>query len=106
MEIDDELLFLLGEQAPLDIGAEVVGPPEAAALAAAAEAGELGEGAPAALPVGDDEVDELPILIRSPRPLLHLLLVTARLPPHFLASGPSSFLPGVVQSLHFSPTFK
>lgn len=57
MEVDDELFFGLIKQTPLQIRAEVVGPTEAAALAAAAEAGELGEGSPTTVAIGDDEGD-------------------------------------------------
>jgi hypothetical protein len=44
--------------------------------------GELGYGAPATLAIGEDEGDELLVLLRRPRPLLQPNLVAARLPPH------------------------
>jgi len=45
--------------------------------------GELGHGAPAALAVGEEEADELLVLLRRPRALLQPHLVAARLPPHY-----------------------
>jgi hypothetical protein len=50
---------------------------------------ELGDDAPAAVAVGEEEADELLVLLRRPRPLLHAHLVAARLPPH---RSPSSLL--------------
>jgi hypothetical protein len=44
--------------------------------------GKLGHGAPAALAVGEEEGDELLVLLRRPRALLQPHLVAARLPPH------------------------
>jgi hypothetical protein len=35
VELDDDVLFLLGDVPPLDVGPKVVDPPQAAALAAA-----------------------------------------------------------------------
>lgn len=49
MEAEDEIFFIGGDLAALDGRAEVVHPPEAAALAAAEESGALWEGSPAAL---------------------------------------------------------
>jgi hypothetical protein len=43
---------------------------------------ELGDDAPAAVTVGEEEADELLVLLRRPRALLHANLVAARLPPH------------------------
>ena len=57
MERDDVVLLLLREAAALEVGAEVVGPAEAAALAAAEQAGELGDEPPAAMAVGEEEGD-------------------------------------------------
>ena len=71
MEVNDQLLLLLRQEPSLQVGAEVVGPAEAAALAAAAEVSELGDSAPAALAVVEDEVDELLVLLGSPWALLH-----------------------------------
>jgi hypothetical protein len=82
VEVDDELLLGVGEEAALEVGAEVVCPPEAAALAAAEQPGELRHGAPAAMAVGQDEAHQLLVLLRRPRPPLHPQLVAARLPPH------------------------
>jgi hypothetical protein len=50
---------------------------------AVARTGELRHGAPAALPVAEDEADELLVLFRRPRALLQPHLLAARLPPHF-----------------------
>ena len=83
MEVDDEALLVVGEEAALEVGAEVVGPAEAAALAAAQQPRHLGHGAPAAAPaVAEDEAHELLVLLRRPRAALHAQLVAARLPPH------------------------
>jgi hypothetical protein len=82
VEVDDDLLLGVREEAALEVRAEVVGPAQAAALAAAQQARELGHRAPAAMAVGQDEVDELAVLLRRPRPPLHPKLVAARLPPH------------------------
>ena len=82
MKFDDEFVFLLGEVAPLEIGAEVVDPAEAAALAAAEEAGSLGEGAPAALAVGADVGHEPIVFFFSPCAFVCVSLLTARRPSH------------------------
>jgi hypothetical protein len=47
--------------------------------------GKLGHGAPAALAVGEEEADELLVLLRRPRPLLQTHLVAAWLPPHLMS---------------------
>ena len=79
VEADDEGLLVGGEVAALDVRAEVVGPAETAALAAAVEAGELGQAAPAAVPVLIYVVDEQLVLLRRPRAFLHpRVLVAAR----------------------------
>jgi hypothetical protein len=39
--------------------------------------------------VGEEEGDELQVLIHRPRPLLHARLVTARLPPHHYSPSPN-----------------
>lgn len=82
MKINDQLLLRLVEEAPLQVGAEVVGPAEAAALPAAAKAGQFGDGPPTALAIGEDEVNELLVFLGRPRALLHPELVTTRLPTH------------------------
>ena len=85
MKADDESLLVDGEVAALDVGAEVVGPPEAAALAAAVQAGGLGQAAPAAdVPAPPlDVLHQRPVLLLSPRPLLHSdVVAAARRPPH------------------------
>lgn len=82
MEINDQLLFLFSEEAALQVRAEVVSPAEAAALATAAEAGELRDSAPAAVAIGEDERYELPIFLSRPWSFLHTQLITARLPAH------------------------
>ena len=71
MEVNDQLLLGLRQEPSLQVGAEVVGPAEAAALAATAEASKLRDSAPAALAVVEDEVDELLVLLCSPWALLH-----------------------------------
>ena len=48
---------------------------------------ELGDDAPAAVAVGEEEADELLVLLRRPRALLHAHLVAARLPPHLSGEG-------------------
>lgn len=68
--MDDELLFVLGEPPPLDVRAEVVRPPEAAALATPVEARELRQPSPAPVAVLLNVVREQLILLRRPRPLL------------------------------------
>ena len=79
VEVDDELLLVVGKPAALDVRAEVVCPAEAAALAAAVEPGELGQAAPAPVPVLIDVVDQQLVLLRRPRAFLHpRVLVAAR----------------------------
>jgi hypothetical protein len=106
VELEDGVVLLGGEGPALDVRAQVVGPPQPAALAAPVQpcpttrrlspncslnptshgrrklTGELGEQAPVAGPIGLDEVDEQLVLLRRPRPLLHALAVAARRPPH------------------------
>ena len=86
--MDDDAFLVGGEVAAADAGAEVVGPAEAAALAAAHEAGVDGHGAPVAGAVLLDVGDEHEVLLGRPRPLLHSHLVAARRPPHATASFP------------------
>jgi hypothetical protein len=52
VEVDDEVVFFLGEVAALEVGAQVVDPPQPAALAAAQQPRRLGERPPAAFAVG------------------------------------------------------
>ena len=82
MELDDELVLLFREVAALEVGAEVVDPPEAAALAAAQEAGGLGQRAPATLAVRLDVRHEAVVLLLGPRALVGVRLLAARRPPH------------------------
>jgi hypothetical protein len=117
VELDDGLVLLEGEAAALDVRAEVVGPPQPAALPAPRQpchkinyfevkqpaayderdrsgkekrtvTGILGEGAPVALPVLVDVGDEPLVLLRRPRPFLQPGLVTARRAPHLGALDP------------------
>jgi hypothetical protein len=87
MEADDEALLVVGEVAALDVGAEVVGPAEAAALAAAVEPGGLGQVAPAAdvAAVPLDVVHQGAVLLLRPRAFLDAgVVAAARGPPHLL----------------------
>ena len=82
VEVNDEPLLVVVEEAALEVGAQVVGPSESAALAAPEQPRELGYEAPAAMAVGEEEGDELLVLLRRPRPLLQAHLLAARLPAH------------------------
>ena len=82
VEPDDEVVLLLGEVAALEVWAEVVDPAEAAALAAAEEAGGFGEGAPAALAVGADVGDEAVVFRFGPRAFVGVGFITAGRPAH------------------------
>jgi len=87
VEADDEALLVGGEVAALDVGAEVVGPAEAAALPAAVQPGGLGQVAPAAnLPaVPLDVLHQGAVLLLRPRAFLHAgVVAAARGPPHLL----------------------
>ena len=86
MELDDEVVLLLCEVAALEVGAEVVDPAEAAALAAAEEAGGFGEGAPAALAVSADVGDQPVVFLFRPRPFVRVGFLTARRPAHDINS--------------------
>lgn len=72
MEVDDEVVLILGEVASLDVGPQVVGPPQAAALAAAVEPRQFWQSSPASVPMPSDVLHQLLVLLRRPRPLLHL----------------------------------
>uniref|UniRef100_A0A0A9GGI7 Uncharacterized protein n=1 Tax=Arundo donax TaxID=35708 RepID=A0A0A9GGI7_ARUDO len=90
MQADDRVLLLLREAAPLQVGAEVVDPPQPAALAAPLQPCELGHGAPAPDTVTDDVIVELLVFLGRPEPLAQLLLDSAaggRVPSHSRAFG-------------------
>ena len=84
--MDDDAFLVGSEVAAADAGAEVVGPAEAAALAAAHEAGVDGHGAPVAGAVLLDVGHQDDVLLRRPWPLLDAHLVAARRPPHSRSS--------------------
>jgi len=93
VEADDEALLVGGEVAALDVGAEVVGPAEAAALPAAVQPGGLGQVAPAAdVPaVPLDVLHQGAVLLLRPRALLHAgVVAAARGPPHLLLLLPAA----------------
>lgn len=69
---DDVVLLLLREAAAPEVGAEVVEPPEAAALTAVVQPGQPGDGAPAADAVPNDVVVELLVFLGRPEPLAEL----------------------------------
>lgn len=83
MEFDDELVFFFGEIAAFEVGSEVIDPTEAAALAAAEEAGGLGKRPPAALAVGSDVRDEAIIFFFGPGSFVGVSFLTARRPSHW-----------------------
>ena len=87
LEVDDDAFLVGGEVAAADAGAEVVGPAEAAALAAAHEARVDGHGAPVAGAVLLDVGHQDDVLLRRPWPLLDPHLVAARRPAHRRRSG-------------------
>ena len=99
MKVDDELLFLEGESAALEIRAQVIDPPKPAALAAPLQVGIPGDVAPTPLPVPKHVVHELLVLLRRPQPLPQLVTSTAgaatgrsiRLP-HYRRSGRSVWI--------------
>lgn len=62
--MNDELLLLRREGAAFKVGPEVVNPAEAAALAAALEAGIPGDVTPAALPIIEHVVHQLVVFLR------------------------------------------
>ena len=84
MEFDDEFVFFVGEVATFEVGAEVVDPAEAAAFAAAEEAGGFGEGAPAAFAVGSDVGDEAIIFFFGPCSFVGVCFLTARRSSHVI----------------------
>ena len=87
MELDDELVLFLGEVATLEIGAQVVYPAEAAALAATKQAGGLGERAPASLAMGTDVGDQTVIFLLGPCSLVGVSFLAAWRPSHGLYYG-------------------
>lgn len=82
MKFDNKLIFFLGEVSAFEIRAQVVDPPETAALAAAEESGGLGEGAPATFAVGSDVSDKPFVFFFSPSALVGVSFLTARRPSH------------------------
>ena len=82
MELDDEVVFFLGEVAPLEVRAQVVDPPQPAALPAALQPRRIGKRPPAALAVGLDVGDEPLVLLLGPCALVRVRLLAARRPPH------------------------
>ena len=78
MELDDELVFLLCEVAPLEVRAQVVDPPQPAALPAAQQPRCLRKRPPAALAVGLDVSDEALVLFLGPGTLVRVSLLAAR----------------------------
>lgn len=64
MQVDDELFFLGGERAALEIRPQVIDPAEAAALAAPLQAGIPRHVAPTTLPVPEHVVHQLLVLLR------------------------------------------
>ena len=72
MEVDDEVLFLRREGAALEVRAEVVDPPEAAALAAPLQPGVARHVAPRPLPAPQHVRHQPLVLLRRPQPLPQL----------------------------------
>ena len=70
MEFYDDALLLVGEFSAANIGAKIVGPSEAAALAAAVKSRALWESSPAAVAVFLYVLHELLIFFRCPGSLL------------------------------------
>lgn len=85
VERADDAVLVRGEAAVPDARAEVVEPPQAAALAAPAQPGLPRQSHPAtggaAVPL--DVAPQLRVLLRRPRPALHRRLVAARRSPHY-----------------------
>nr|GMC83463.1 hypothetical protein BHM03_00060017 [Ipomoea batatas] len=82
VKFDNKLIFFLGEVSALEVRAQVVDPPETAALAAAEETGGLGEGAPATFAVGSDVSYKAFVFFFSPSALVGVSFLTARRPSH------------------------
>ena len=92
MEVDDEALFFLRKLPSLDVGSEIVGPAQPAALSAAVEPSVLGEVPPAPMAVLLDVVHQLLVLLRRPWPFLHPGLIATRRSPHSSSSSCASGL--------------
>lgn len=82
MELDDEVVFFGGKIATLEIGTEVVYPPEPAALATSKQTCSFGERSPAAFAMGFDVGDELLVFLLGPSSLVRMSLLTAWRPAH------------------------
>ena len=87
MKLDDGLLFRVGEFPELEVRAEVVGPPEPAALPTSLKAGVLGNEAPVTGAMLCNVGRELVIFFRCPLTSLHIILLTAWNPPHVPSSS-------------------
>lgn len=77
MEAEDEVFFIRGDMASLDGGAEVVHPPEAAALPAAEEPRLLGQRPPPSFAFPLYVIRQQLVLLRRPRPSLQPHLAAA-----------------------------
>uniref|UniRef100_A0A0A9D9Y1 Uncharacterized protein n=1 Tax=Arundo donax TaxID=35708 RepID=A0A0A9D9Y1_ARUDO len=88
VEIDHQRLLLLREEAPLEVRPQVVRPPQPAALPAPKKPCKLGDEPPAAMAMGEEEGDQLLVLLGGPWPLLETDLLAARLPAHLSLSPP------------------
>lgn len=85
MEVNNKVLFCFSEETSLQVRAKIVSPAKPATLATTPKPGKLWNGSPAAVTIGENEVDELLVFLSSPWSFLHLKFVTAGLPPHILA---------------------
>nr|GMC87507.1 hypothetical protein BHM03_00060017 [Ipomoea batatas] len=106
VKFDNKLIFFLGEVSAFEIRAQVVDPPETAALAAAEESGGLGEGAPATFAVGSDVSDKPFVFFFSPSALVGVSFLTARRPSHNrpLQTRIEQENCGAVLKTHYPPT--
>ena len=68
MQLDDELFFLLGERAALEVRPQVVNPSKAAALPTPLQACIPRDIAPTPLPIGEHVGHELVVLLWRPQP--------------------------------------
>lgn len=89
MEVNDKLFLSFIEESTLQVGTEIVSPSKTTALAATAEAGELGDSPPTAMAIGEDESDKLFVFFSSPRAFLDTKFVTTRLPSHHYKNSKS-----------------
>lgn len=71
----DELFFLRGESTTLEVGSQVVNPPESAALAAPLQAGIPSDITPTSLSISQHVAHELLIFFRRPQALSKLTVV-------------------------------